>query len=213
MTELRFRRDNPGGDWLHHTRERAKKNMDHHHGITGSVTGYFNKNLHLPVEHIKHLPGARGEEKHRHDFSNPKHERLAKDIKDSGGFNSKEHPIMIGVNHEGHGWVQEGNHRLAHAIKHGHSHIHAEVKYFNGGEDHAKGHLHPETLMKHHKEDDIKEDAATNNAGAGHIQGIGVGPKGEPGVHPEKGKHRGRKLRNRKIVMSDLLRRWIHGKV
>lgn len=31
----------------------------------------------------------------------------------------------------------------------------------------------------------IREDAPTNNAGGGGIAGIGVGPKGEPGVHPK----------------------------
>ena len=30
----------------------------------------------------------------------------------------------------------------------------------------------------------IDEDAPTVNAGSGNIAGIGVGPKGEPGVHP-----------------------------
>jgi hypothetical protein len=36
----------------------------------------------------------------------------------------------------------------------------------------------------------IKEDAvasgATNAAGSGSVEGIGVGPKGEPGVYPKK---------------------------
>jgi hypothetical protein len=31
-----------------------------------------------------------------------------------------------------------------------------------------------------------KEDAPVNSAGAGNIAGIGVGPKGEPGVQPKK---------------------------
>lgn len=39
------------------------------------------------------------------------------------------------------------------------------------------------------KEDEFEEDeggaAPTNNAGSGNIAGIGVGPQGEPGVHPE----------------------------
>lgn len=32
------------------------------------------------------------------------------------------------------------------------------------------------------------EDAAANSVGAGGIDGIGVGPKGEPGVHMKKKK-------------------------
>lgn len=41
---------------------------------------------------------------------------------------------------------------------------------------------------------DIEEDTAssipTNSAGGGTIDGIGVGPKGEPGVYPKKKKLR-----------------------
>jgi hypothetical protein len=32
----------------------------------------------------------------------------------------------------------------------------------------------------------IKEDLPTNNAGSGNIDGIGVGPKGEPGIKKVK---------------------------
>ena len=38
----------------------------------------------------------------------------------------------------------------------------------------------------------IREDAPTNNAGGGGVAGIGVGPQGEPGVHP-KHQPKGRK--------------------
>lgn len=34
----------------------------------------------------------------------------------------------------------------------------------------------------------VEEDAPTNSAGAGHVDGIGVGPKGEPGIRPKKKK-------------------------
>lgn len=32
----------------------------------------------------------------------------------------------------------------------------------------------------------VEEDAPTNSAGAGAVDGIGVGPKGEPGIRPKK---------------------------
>lgn len=42
--------------------------------------------------------------------------------------------------------------------------------------------------------DDLREDIQSpvplNNVGSGSIEGIGVGPKGEPGVHPKKKKLR-----------------------
>ena len=34
----------------------------------------------------------------------------------------------------------------------------------------------------------MEEDAPANAAGGGHVHGIGVGPHGEPGVHPKKKK-------------------------
>ena len=41
---------------------------------------------------------------------------------------------------------------------------------------------------------DVKEDDSfavpANKAGGGNIEGIGVGPKGEPGVYPKKKKLR-----------------------
>ena len=46
----------------------------------------------------------------------------------------------------------------------------------------------------------IDEDAPTVNAGSGNVAGIGVGPKGEPGVHPKK--------RNKSpILFPDMMRR------
>ena len=34
----------------------------------------------------------------------------------------------------------------------------------------------------------MEEDAPANSAGGGNVHGIGVGPHGEPGVHPKKKK-------------------------
>lgn len=39
-------------------------------------------------------------------------------------------------------------------------------------------------------EEDIASTGAFNNAGGGGVDGIGVGPKGEPGVYPKKKKLR-----------------------
>lgn len=51
--------------------------------------------------------------------------------------------------------------------------------------------------MKRFKEF-IEEDAPTNNAGGGQVDGIGVGPKGEPGVTRSNIIDRRNKLRKRK---------------
>ena len=38
--------------------------------------------------------------------------------------------------------------------------------------------------------EDLQSPTPLNNVGSGSIEGIGVGPKGEPGVHPKKKKLR-----------------------
>ena len=71
-------------------------------------------------------------------------------IVEKSGFSTKDHPIFIGVNHRGKPHVVEGNHRLAHAIKHGHEKIHAEVRYYNGGEDVKGQGFHPDQVLHMH---------------------------------------------------------------
>jgi hypothetical protein len=150
LAEAQFKQDNPGGSWLRHKQENADTDYHRRKGLNGATTGYFNKNLHLPVSHLNHLPGAMGE----HEFRDhgPKQDQLSKQIGHPSKFDSKNHPIMIGVNHRGEAHVMEGNHRLAYAKRHGISHIHAEVKYYNGGETHPGPHS-PQSLLKLHKSD------------------------------------------------------------
>lgn len=52
----------------------------------------------------------------------------------------------------------------------------------------------------------VYEDAPTNNVGSGNIAGLGVGPDGEPGVHP---KHQPKKKRtvDTKTIIKALVRR------
>ena len=39
-------------------------------------------------------------------------------------------------------------------------------------------------------EEDLQSSVPLNNVGSGGVDGIGVGPKGEPGVYPKKKKLR-----------------------
>jgi hypothetical protein len=140
--DLRY--DNPGGDWLKHKQEDAEASYGRFKGITGSTTAYTrNRTIKLKVDAIKHLPGARGEEAYRDHSS--KMADLEKDVGHPHNFNSEKYPIMLAVNHRGEAFVQEGNHRLAYAAKHKIPHIHAEVRYYNGGEE-KDGPLHPSKL-------------------------------------------------------------------
>lgn len=156
---LKFHIDNPGGEWLQHKQESAKEWMRKHgdsdtslgKGFSGSVTGYYNKPLNLPVSYISNLPGATGEEKYRGSPDNQKMKNLESDIGSPDKFDSKNHPIFVAVNHMGHAYVMEGNHRLEYARKNGIPNIHTEVRYFNGGET-ADKHMHPTKIINLHKE-------------------------------------------------------------
>lgn len=151
----------PSEEWLkgkqddaEHYAKKAKSENHvgvHEKGYAGSTTGHF-KEIKLPVDHIKHLPGVHNEQKHRDDTSTSKSTDLEKDVGHPSKFDSKKHPIHILVNHKGEAHVSEGNHRLAYAKRHGITHIHANVDYFNGGER-VNGHMHPDKLKALHKEE------------------------------------------------------------
>jgi hypothetical protein len=153
----KFRTDNPGGDWLKHKQADADKDTLRH-GLRGGTTGYFSKNLRLPVAVLHHLPGAMGEEKFRDDPKKPKAANVEKQIGHPSKFDSEKHPIMVGVNHKGHAYVMEGNHRLAYAKRHKISHIHTELKYYNGGEDVKDGTLPPHDALKLHHSNVFDDD-------------------------------------------------------
>jgi hypothetical protein len=187
-----FRRDNPGGDWLKRKQEQAGEHF-RGHKLSGAITGYFKHTLHLPVKHLTHIPGANGEHKYRDDHTSHKHQELAKSVKEKG-FNTEHDAILIGVNHHGEPHVLEGNHRLAHAAKHGIEKIHAEVRYWNGGED-AKGNFTPKHVASLHDHGEpMKEEVAANAISGGGIAMF------DP------------LLKVRKKKMSDMVRRWMQGR-
>lgn len=190
---VKFRRDNPGGEWLKRRQAEAEEHMHKMKGLHGGTTGWFPENLKLPVRHLKYLPGARDEQYHRNHFDSAKHQALSRAV-EKHGFNTKDHPIMIGVNHRGEAHVMEGNHRLAHAVRHGHEHIHAEVKYYNGGED-VDGDFHPKKVADMHREaTGMHEDVPVNNIGSGQVALFNP------------------LIQFRKRRMSDMLRRWLNGR-
>lgn len=52
----------------------------------------------------------------------------------------------------------------------------------------------------------FNEDAPVNSAGSGEISGIGVGSKGEPGVHPRHQPKRNRSIDTKSIIMAMMRR-------
>lgn len=139
----RFHRDNPGGEWLKTKQEDAQYGITRHKGLRGAVTGYYDKPLKMKVDDLYHLPGANDEQEYRQGSS--KMINLEKQVGNPSNFDSKKFPIMIGVNHHGKAYVMEGNHRLAYANKNNIPYIHAEIKYYNGGENVHKG-FHPDDV-------------------------------------------------------------------
>jgi hypothetical protein len=158
-----FKQDNPaargeegGKEWLERNKKyaeedaaKAKGRGATGKGISGAQTGYFKGLVKLPVSALHKMKGANNEEAYRDDNSSDKNKNLEKTIGHPDKFNSKKHPPLIAVNHKGEPHIMEGNHRIAYAKRHGISHVHAEVKYWNGGED-VKGSMHPDKVKDMH---------------------------------------------------------------
>lgn len=155
---FKFSKDNPGGEWEKHEQSRAdnwiKKyngNGSYGKGLGGSVTGSI-RGLKINPKHIKHLHGA--EDEHSFAQSDSEMNKFSKRIGGKENFNTKDNPILIGVNHKGEAHVLEGNHRLAYANRFNIPHIHTDVSYFNGGEK-VKGNYHPDKFKEKHIDEDI----------------------------------------------------------
>lgn len=151
--EVKFHRDNPGGEWLKHKHEDAETHYKKKKGLHGGTTGWFSPYPHLPVSHLKKIPGANDEHYTRESKHSQKSQHVEKQIGHPSKFDTKKYPIMVGVNHRGEAHVMEGNHRLGYAVRHGISHVHTEFKYYNGGED-VHGSHHPSIIKKLHKAED-----------------------------------------------------------
>lgn len=133
-----YRRDNPGGDWLMYKQRNAndpQHRPDFFKKLTGSITAWMgsSKPMLLPVDALKTIPGARGERRRPGEYQ---FDHLMKQVKyDPYGFNNRQDPILIGVNHDGDAYVIEGNTRIAVAAALDVKYIFAEIRYWNGGED------------------------------------------------------------------------------
>jgi len=154
----KFRTDNPGGDWLKGEQKHAEKNYARSKGISGSITGYYTKPLIVNPEALRHVPGQMGEESYRDTLiGNSKAEVLEKEIGDPKNFDTSKYPILMHVNHRGGAVIGEGNHRLAYALRHKIPAIHADIRYWNGGEE-VTGQWHPSQIEKIRVDHDLKED-------------------------------------------------------
>lgn len=135
-----FRTDNPGGRWLQGKRREAERSGQK---VSGPLTTFSDELLKLRTDRIRNIPGAHGEQRIR--GTSIKLKELERTIGDPSNFDTKRHPILIGVNHKGEGYILEGNHRIAYALKHKIPYVYAEIRYFAGGEE-VKGKYHPSKI-------------------------------------------------------------------
>jgi hypothetical protein len=138
---LKVRTDNPGGSWLTEKQSYSESKGRNEYGVPnsfGSVTGYFKRNVLVPVDVLARVKGMRGEQANVRDDS-------IKFLTDYMGKNDKFPPFsdkdpeaqyfpFIQVYQDGTPYVNEGNHRIMTAKKLGWKFIPLELRYFNGAE-------------------------------------------------------------------------------
>jgi hypothetical protein len=139
----KVRTDNPGGDWLKHTRRRAEENYSVDNRVTGPVTGYLKKPIELDPQKLAVVPGARGE---RRVPGEAQYDRLRPSVEEHGLY--PDSPILVGINHLGDPYIIEGNTRAAVARDLGLRSVPAEVRWFAGGEQ-VGGRMEP-SLLEHY---------------------------------------------------------------
>jgi hypothetical protein len=152
---FKYIQDNPGGDWEKQKQERAEKHMKNYKGegsygkgLSGDVTGSI-RGARLQTDCLHKLPGA--EDEHKRDLK-PDEWGEKHGIKKRKDFDTEKNPILIGVNHKGDAHIIEGNHRVRYAHRNNHPYVHAEINYFNGGEN-KKGLWHPHNVKEYiHRE-------------------------------------------------------------
>lgn len=142
---LGYSEDIPNEKWLANKIEDAVDGGKNSFGVPrrmGSITGYFEKPVEIPVELLSKLPGERGEQ------SNVRKDSLDY-IRKNWDKVSKE-PPYIEVDPFGKAWVSEGNHRIMVAKELGLKTLPVEIRYFSGGQRKA-GELAPEKILEYNK--------------------------------------------------------------
>lgn len=130
--------DNPGGSWLEHNKKYSQKQGRKPSGAPksfGSITGYFDRKVLIPVALLATAKGINGEQMNvRQDSLDWLHKEMGYK-KRLPLFNElRQHAPFIQVDQEGVPWVNEGNHRIMVAAQLGWKFMPTEVRYFNGGE-------------------------------------------------------------------------------
>ena len=148
--ELTFKSDIPSEKWL-----KEKKEISNEYGKKpsgaprsyGSVTGYFSRNILLPVEE---LAKVKGENQEQQNIRQKDLNAIKKIMSESGRLpqekDGDEIPL-IAVAQDGTPYIIEGNHRIMAAKDLNFKYLPVEIKYFNGAEKESKF-LDPEIVTK-----------------------------------------------------------------
>lgn len=167
LKDLNFYSDIPNLNWLKdkisYVEEKGYNQFGYPRAF-GSVTGSFKNNkILVPVDILKKIPGARGEQQNVRKESL---EYLKKEM-DAGQLpkleSGEDYLPFIVVDHRGKAFINEGNHRIMAAENLGFDYLPIEIKYLNGGEL-AESVLSPTNLAKYTLEAEKKGYSTTSYA-------------------------------------------------
>ncbi len=140
IEDLKLSVDNPGGRWLDSKRKSSEEAGTNQFGmlkIMGTVTGVYNRPAFMPVNVLRKIRGAQGEQDRvRYDDLESIKQYMSKEGKlpPSDHEPSKEYVPFIMVDQRGKAFVNEGNHRIMAADSLGFQVLPVEIRYYNGGE-------------------------------------------------------------------------------
>lgn len=127
-----FHEDIPNAAWLRSKLamvEEAGRNAWGVPAYMGSITGYFDRNLELPVSLLALVPGERGEQQNVRDDSLRYIRTHWREI--------REQAVYVEIDPFGKAWVNEGNHRIMVAQQRAEATLPVQVRYFSGGQHHT----------------------------------------------------------------------------
>jgi len=148
--ELKFKSDIPSEKWL---KEKIKISNEYGKKPSGaprsygSLTGYFSRNILLPVEE---LAKVKGENQEQQNIRQKDLDAIKKIMSESGRLPKDDIPL-VAVAQDGTPYIIEGNHRIMAAKDLNFKYLPVEIRYFNGAEQESKF-LNPETVSNFDKQ-------------------------------------------------------------
>lgn len=148
--ELKFKSDIPSEKWL---KEKIKISNEYGKKPSGaprsygSLTGYFSRNILLPVEE---LAKVKGENQEQQNIRQKDLDAIKKIMSESGRLPKDDIPL-VAVAQYGTPYIIEGNHRIMAAKDLNFKYLPVEIRYFNGAEQESKF-LNPETVSNFDKQ-------------------------------------------------------------